>query len=390
MKGVHRFGVKGKLAPRYVGPFKISEKCGPVAYRLELPPRLAAVHDIFHVARECREEEIDTSQVQIEPDLTYEAGPVKVLDQKQRSTRRSTVTMYKVQWSEHTEEEATWETEESRERRADAGAATVEEPEDPEPYPRREDLRRPPTPLPTTLTLARKPSASSFSSPILLVEKMDQSWRFFVDYRFLNALTVKREEYKIAFQTKFGQFEFIVMVFRLTSAPGTFQSTMNYTLAPALGKFALVFFDDILVYNHSYEHLGHLQFIFKILIHDQGKSNSRRVSLLSPRWPIWGHVVSAKGVSTDSDKIEVVVSLPTPTSVKCVYSFLGLAGYFRKFVHDFGIIARPLNDLLNKNSVFLWITDHDQAFTVLKKALTSAPVLAMLDFTKLFALETDA
>ncbi|WVZ79127.1 hypothetical protein U9M48_026741, partial [Paspalum notatum var. saurae] len=117
MKGVHRFGVKGKLAPRYVGPFKISEKCGPVAYRLELPPHLAAVHDIFHVSqlKKClasAEEEIDTSQVQIEPDLTYEAGPVKVLDQKQRSTRRSTVTMYKVQWSEHTEEEATWETEE--------------------------------------------------------------------------------------------------------------------------------------------------------------------------------------------------------------------------------------------------------------------------------------
>ncbi|WVZ93223.1 hypothetical protein U9M48_039221 [Paspalum notatum var. saurae] len=117
MKGVHRFGVKGKLAPRYVGPFKISEKCGPVAYRLELPPHLAAVHDIFHVSqlKKCLrvpEEEIDTSQVQIEPDLTYEAGPVKVPDQKQRSTRRSTVTMYKVQWSEHTEEEATWETEE--------------------------------------------------------------------------------------------------------------------------------------------------------------------------------------------------------------------------------------------------------------------------------------
>ncbi|WVZ75810.1 hypothetical protein U9M48_023841, partial [Paspalum notatum var. saurae] len=117
MKGVHRFGVKGKLAPRYVGPFKISEKCGPVAYRLELPPRLAAVHDIFHVSqlKKCLrvpEEEIDTSQVEIEPDLTYEARPVKVLDRKQRSTRRSTVTMYKVQWSEHTEEEATWETEE--------------------------------------------------------------------------------------------------------------------------------------------------------------------------------------------------------------------------------------------------------------------------------------
>ncbi|WVZ96240.1 hypothetical protein U9M48_041905, partial [Paspalum notatum var. saurae] len=117
MKGVHRFGVKGKLAPRYVGPFKITERCGPVAYRLELPPHLAAVHDVFHVSqlKKCLrvpEEEVDTSQIQIEPDLTYEARPVKVLDRKQRSTRRNTITMYKVQWSEHSEEEATWETEE--------------------------------------------------------------------------------------------------------------------------------------------------------------------------------------------------------------------------------------------------------------------------------------
>ncbi|WVZ48699.1 hypothetical protein U9M48_000118 [Paspalum notatum var. saurae] len=117
MKGVHRFGVKGKLAPRYVGPFKITEKCGPVAYRLELPPHLAAVHDVFHVSqlKKCLrvlEEEVDTSQIQIEPDLTYEARPIKILDQKQRSTRRNTVNFYKVQWSDHSEEEATWETEE--------------------------------------------------------------------------------------------------------------------------------------------------------------------------------------------------------------------------------------------------------------------------------------
>ncbi|WVZ95748.1 hypothetical protein U9M48_041472, partial [Paspalum notatum var. saurae] len=117
MKGVHRFGVKGKLAPRYVGPFKITEKCGPVAYPLELPPHLAAVHDVFHVSqlKKCLrvpEEEVDTSQVQIEPDLTYEARPIKILDQKQRSTRRNTVNFYKVQWSDHSEEEATWETEE--------------------------------------------------------------------------------------------------------------------------------------------------------------------------------------------------------------------------------------------------------------------------------------
>ncbi|WVZ93927.1 hypothetical protein U9M48_039877 [Paspalum notatum var. saurae] len=92
MKGVHRFGVKGKLAPRYIGPFKITEQCGPVAYRLELPPHLAAVHDVFHVSqlKKCLrvlEEVIDTSQIQIQPDLTYQEQPIKILDQKQRSTR---------------------------------------------------------------------------------------------------------------------------------------------------------------------------------------------------------------------------------------------------------------------------------------------------------------
>ncbi|WVZ76404.1 hypothetical protein U9M48_024381 [Paspalum notatum var. saurae] len=113
MKGVHWFG----LAPRYVGPFKITERCGSVTYRLELPPHLAAVHDVFHVSqlKKCLrvpEEEIDTSQIQIEPDLTYEEHPIKILDQKQRSTQRRTINFYKVQWSNHSEEEATWEQEE--------------------------------------------------------------------------------------------------------------------------------------------------------------------------------------------------------------------------------------------------------------------------------------
>ncbi|WVZ64100.1 hypothetical protein U9M48_013669, partial [Paspalum notatum var. saurae] len=111
MKGVHRFGVKGKLAPRYVGPFKNTEQCGP------LPPHLAAVHDVFHVSqlKKCLrvpEEVIDTSQIQIQPDLTYQEQPIKILDQKQRATRRRTINFYKVQWSNHSEEEATWEQEE--------------------------------------------------------------------------------------------------------------------------------------------------------------------------------------------------------------------------------------------------------------------------------------
>ncbi|WVZ84553.1 hypothetical protein U9M48_031578 [Paspalum notatum var. saurae] len=113
MKGVHRFGVKGKLAPRYVDHRAMWASC----LSAELPPHLAAVHDVFHVSqlKKCLrvpEEVIDTSQIRIQPDLTYEEKPIKILDQKQRSTRRRTINFYKVQWSNHSEEEATWEQEE--------------------------------------------------------------------------------------------------------------------------------------------------------------------------------------------------------------------------------------------------------------------------------------
>jgi hypothetical protein len=114
-RGVQRFGIKGKLAPRYVGPFEILEICGPVAYRLQLPPQLAAVHNVFHVSqlKKCLQvptEIVDLHAVAIEPDLSYTEHPIKILDTKERNTRRATVTMYKLQWNHHTEEEATWET----------------------------------------------------------------------------------------------------------------------------------------------------------------------------------------------------------------------------------------------------------------------------------------
>jgi hypothetical protein len=115
-RGIQRFGVKGKLAPRYIGPFEILEICGPVAYRLQLPPQLAAIHNIFHVSqlRKCIKvpiEIIDSQAIEIEPDLTYTEHPLRVLDTKERSTRRETIRIFKIQWNHHTEEEATWETE---------------------------------------------------------------------------------------------------------------------------------------------------------------------------------------------------------------------------------------------------------------------------------------
>jgi hypothetical protein len=115
-KGVQRFGIKGKLAPRYIGPYEIKETCGPVAYQLKLPPHMLAIHDVFHVSqlRKCvhlSTEVLHEPKLEIKPDLSYQEHPVKVLDQKERSTRARSIRMYKIQWSNHTEEEATWETE---------------------------------------------------------------------------------------------------------------------------------------------------------------------------------------------------------------------------------------------------------------------------------------
>jgi hypothetical protein len=116
MKGVKRFGVTGKLSPHYIGPFPILEKCGKVAYKLELSLSLAGVHDIFHVSqlKKCLKAPVDVVLPEVAPldmDLTYPEHPIKILDQKSRVMRRKTIKFYKIQWRNHTEGEATWESE---------------------------------------------------------------------------------------------------------------------------------------------------------------------------------------------------------------------------------------------------------------------------------------
>jgi hypothetical protein len=115
MKGVNRFGVKGKLAPRYIGPFPILEQCGPVAYRLQLPETLSIVHNVFHLSqlKKCLripDQTINVVDVALEPDLTYSTYPIRVSDQKDRINRKRNLKFYKVQWNQHTEDAATWET----------------------------------------------------------------------------------------------------------------------------------------------------------------------------------------------------------------------------------------------------------------------------------------
>jgi hypothetical protein len=121
MKGVSHFGVKGKLAPWYIGLFPILERCGTVAYRLQLPETLSAVHNVFHVSqlKKCLrvpDRTIDVMDVTLEPDLTYSEHPIRVLDQKDRTTRRRVLKFYKIQWNQHTEDEATWKTQDFLEK----------------------------------------------------------------------------------------------------------------------------------------------------------------------------------------------------------------------------------------------------------------------------------
>lgn len=178
------------------------------------------------------------------------------------------------------------------------------------------------------------------------------------------------------------------MAFGQTRAPNTFQGAMNCTLHPLLRKCVLVFFDDILVYSKTLEeHIEHLWMVFTLLAKDHWLIKRSKCQFAQQRIAYLGHVISADGVATDPAKIQ---SWTSPTDAKQLRSFLGLAGYYRKFVKHFTIIARPLNDLLKKGTMFMWTAIHEDSFQSLKQALVSSPVLALPDFSKPFQFQTDA
>lgn len=166
---------------------------------------------------------------------------------------------------------------------------------------------------------------------------------------------------------------------------------MNTTLAPLLRKEVLVFFDDILIYSRSLEeHIQLLRQVLELLQKDKWQVKLSKCVFAQHQLKYLGHVISEQGVATDPNKIRAVNQWPVPASVKELRSFLGLAGYYHRFVRNFGLITRPLNDLLKKGAIFSWTTVHDQAFLAIKQALTSGPVLALPDFSKPFCVETDA
>jgi hypothetical protein len=181
------------------------------------------------------------------------------------------------------------------------------------------------------------------------------------------------------------------MSFGLTGAPHTFQKAMNSTLKHLLRKSILLFFDDILVYSKSYEErLCHLDEVFQVLQKEQLIVKLSNCAFAKRKISYLGFVVGDKGVSSCPEKIKVVLEWPVPANVKELRSFLGLAGYYRKFIRNFGVIAKPLTELLKKNTLFIWTQDHEVAFKTLKIALVSARVLALPDFSRPFCIEIDA
>ncbi|WZZ69974.1 hypothetical protein YC2023_081344 [Brassica napus] len=265
-------------------------------------------------------------------------------------------------------------------------------------------------------------STSPFSSPVLLVKKKDGSWRFCTDYRALNSATIKdqfpiptaedmldelhgsayftkldltagfhqvrmrsTDIHKTAFRTHHGYFEYLVMPFGLCNAPSTFQSLMNDISGHTCASSCLFFSTTFL----STTHLQHVREVLSLIQHHQLSVKFKKCEFGKRELEYLGHIISNTGVTVDQSKVQAMTDWPVPTSVTELRGFLGLTGYYRKFVHDYGLIARPLTNLFRKGK-FTWSSKADTAFNKLKEAMTSTPTLALPNFSMPFVIETDA
>nr|CAE04480.3 OSJNBa0029L02.21 [Oryza sativa Japonica Group] len=273
-----------------------------------------------------------------------------------------------------------------------------------------------------------RPSTSPWGAPVIFVEKKDKTKRMCVDYRALNEVTIKnkyplpriddlfdqlkgatvfskidllsgyhqlriREEDipKTAFTTCYGLYEFTVMSFGLTNAPAFFMNLMNKVFVEYLDKFVVVFIDDILVYSQSEEdHQQHLCLVLGKLREHQLYAKLSKCEFWLSEVKFLGHVISAKGVAVDPETVTAVTDWKQPKTVTQVRSFLGLAGYYRRFIENFSKIARPMTQLFKKEEKFVWSPQCEKAFQTLKENLVSSPVLILPDTRKDFMVYCDA
>ncbi|KAL0544328.1 hypothetical protein IC582_019441 [Cucumis melo] len=273
-----------------------------------------------------------------------------------------------------------------------------------------------------------RPSVSPWGAPVLFVKKKDGSMRLCIDYRELNKVTVKnryplpriddlfdqlqgatvfskidlRSGYhqlrikdedvpKTAFRSRYGHYEFIVMSFGLTNAPAVFMDLMNRVFREFLDTFVIVFIDDILIYSKTEaEHEEHLRMVLQTLRDNKLYAKFSKCEFWLKQVSFLGHVVSKDGVSVDPAKIEAVTGWTRPSTVSEVRSFLGLAGYYRRFVENFSRIATPLTQLTRKGAPFVWSKACEDSFQTLKQKLVTAPVLTVPDGSGSFVIYSDA
>ena len=271
-------------------------------------------------------------------------------------------------------------------------------------------------------------SKSPYGAPVLFVKKKDGTLRMCIDYRALNKITIKnkyplpriddlldrllgakyfskidlRSGYhqvriaeedvpKTAFRTRYGHYEFLVMPFGLTNAPATFMHLMQQTFRKYLDDFVIVFLDDVLVYSRSKEeHDKHLRIVLETLRENKLYAKLSKCEFYSKEISFLGHVINEHGIKMEPSKVDAVSKWPQPKNVHDIRSFLGLAGYYRRFVKDFSKIASPLTELLHKSKKFQWTDEQEQAFHTLKVAVSSAPVLIVPDPKLAYTVLTDA
>ncbi|KAJ9541670.1 hypothetical protein OSB04_028176 [Centaurea solstitialis] len=260
-----------------------------------------------------------------------------------------------------------------------------------------------------------RPSSSPWGAPILFVKKKDGTLRMCIDYRELNKLTVKnryplpriddlfdqlqgaawfskidlrsgyhqlkvKEEdvHKTAFRTRYGHYEFVVMPFGLTNALAAFMDLMNRVCRPLLDRSVIVFIDDILIYSKTKEdHVEHLREVLEILRKEQLYAKFSKCDFWLQEVQFLGHLVNREGIKVDPAKVEAVMKWETPKSPTEIRSFLGLAGYYRRFIQDFSKVAVPLTKLTRKNVSFVWGEEQQSAFETLRQKLCEAPVLTL-------------